>query len=80
MPRHTIIVRAQWDAEAGVWVATSDDVPGLVTEATTQAELVEKIKVMIPELLEGDPDYAGDMPEVPVVIMTEQVEKVRLRA
>ena len=26
-------VRAEWDEEAKVWVATSDDVPGLVTEA-----------------------------------------------
>jgi hypothetical protein len=29
-------VRAEWDAEAAVWVAASDDVPGLVTEAETQ--------------------------------------------
>jgi len=25
-------VRAEWDEEAKVWVATSDDVPGLVTK------------------------------------------------
>lgn len=45
-------VVARWDDEARVWVATSDDVPGLVTEAATQAELAAKLKVMIPELLE----------------------------
>jgi predicted RNase H-like HicB family nuclease len=28
-------VRAEWDTDAAVWVATSDDVPGLVTEAVT---------------------------------------------
>ena len=28
-------VRAEWDEEAKVWVATSDDVPGLETEAET---------------------------------------------
>lgn len=28
-----ITVRATWDDEAGVWVAESDDVPGLITEA-----------------------------------------------
>lgn len=80
MTRHTIVVRASWDSEAQVWVATSDDLPGLVTEAPSHPALVAKIKVMIPELLEGEPDYASDLPEVPVVIMTEQVEKVRLRA
>jgi hypothetical protein len=28
-------IRAEWDEEAAVWVATSDDVPGLATEAAT---------------------------------------------
>ena len=27
-------IRAEWDEEAAVWVATSDDVPGLATERT----------------------------------------------
>ena len=30
-----LFVRAEWDEDAGVWVATSDDVPGLVAEADT---------------------------------------------
>ena len=47
-----LIVHAVWDDEAKVWVATSDDVPGLVTEAETTEQLIEKLKVMIPELLE----------------------------
>ena len=29
------LIRADWDPEARVWVATSDDVPGLATEADT---------------------------------------------
>ena len=29
------LVRAEWDSEVLVWVASSDDVPGLVTEADT---------------------------------------------
>jgi predicted RNase H-like HicB family nuclease len=47
-------VSAFWDAEAAVWVAESDDVPGLVTEAETMEELVAKLKVLIPELLEAN--------------------------
>ena len=46
-----LFIRAEWDEEAMVWVATSDDVPGLVTEAVTMEALIEKLKVMIPELL-----------------------------
>lgn len=38
MPRIQF-VRAEWDEEARVWVATSDDVPGLVTEADTVEDL-----------------------------------------
>ncbi len=44
-------VHAEWDEEASVWVASSDDVPGLVTEAATTEELIAKLKVMIPELM-----------------------------
>jgi predicted RNase H-like HicB family nuclease len=51
-------VRAEWDDEAKVWVATSDDVPGLATEADTMESLSAKLEIMIPELLaeNGYPD------------------------
>jgi predicted RNase H-like HicB family nuclease len=45
-------VLAQWDGDAGVWVAESDDVPGLVAEATSPEILAQKLKILIPELLE----------------------------
>ena len=32
----SLFIRADWDVEAQVWVATSDDVPGLVAEAETE--------------------------------------------
>ncbi len=44
-------VEAFWDSDAEVWVATSDDVLGLVTEAENLEVLSEKIRVIIPELL-----------------------------
>jgi predicted RNase H-like HicB family nuclease len=44
-------VHAEWDAEANVWVATSDEVPGLATEAETTELLISKLKLMIPDLL-----------------------------
>ena len=49
-----LFIRAEWDEEASVWVATSDDVPGLATEAATMETLIEKLKVRIPELLEAN--------------------------
>ena len=54
MLNRMILVRAQRDELAGVWVATSEDVPGLVTEAATLEDLQDKVLVMIPELLEAN--------------------------
>lgn len=47
-------VRAEWDEEAAVWVATSDDVPGLATESETLEALSLKLQHLIPELLEAN--------------------------
>lgn len=45
-------VNLLWDDEAYVWVATSDDVPGLVLESGSVDALIEKVRYAIPELLE----------------------------
>lgn len=50
--QYTVIV--EWDDEASVYVATSDDVPGLVAEAPTLDEVREKVMALIPELLEDN--------------------------
>ncbi len=56
-------VRAFWDDEAKVWVAESDDVPGLVTEAASVDQLVDKLKTLIPELLaENGIEASGEIP------------------
>ncbi len=51
-PHGVYEVLAQWDTEAGVWVAESEDVPGLVAEADSPNVLVQKLRTLIPELLE----------------------------
>jgi predicted RNase H-like HicB family nuclease len=47
-------ILARWDSEAGVWVAGSEDVPGLVAEAESLNLLAQKLKIRIPELLEAN--------------------------
>ncbi len=47
-----IIVHADWDPDAGVWVATTRDLQGLVTEAETIEALRAKLPGMIHDLLE----------------------------
>lgn len=50
--RRVYHVQARWDSEGGVWVAESEDVPGLVAEAESPNALAKKLRVLIPELLE----------------------------
>jgi predicted RNase H-like HicB family nuclease len=47
-----IVVHADWDAEATVWVATTQDLRGLVTEADSIEALRAKLPGMIRDLLE----------------------------
>ena len=72
MTEKPFFVRAEWDEEASVWVATSDDVPGLVTEAATMEGLIEKRKVIIPELLEANGIRIDQ--EVPFEVITRRFE------
>jgi hypothetical protein len=46
----TIAVRS--DSEANVWIATSDDVHGLVVEADTWPTMIGEVKLVLPDLLE----------------------------
>ena len=50
------LVTVTWDSEARVLVAESDDIPGLITEAESREELLKKLTVMVPELLQLNPD------------------------
>lgn len=51
MIRKPFFIRAEWDPEAEVWVALSDDVPGLAIEESSMEGLIEKLKLVVPELL-----------------------------
>lgn len=41
-----------WDNEAAVWIAASDDIPGLVLESISFDTLIKHTRSAIPELLE----------------------------
>ncbi len=70
-------IRADWDPEAKVWVAYSDDVPGLATGADTMEELIEKLRVVVPELLieNGLLDTADGEIDVPFNVMAQRLER-----
>jgi len=40
-----------WDEDAAVWIATSENVKGLVLESGSLDALIERVRCVIPELL-----------------------------
>ena len=46
------VIRVLWDHDAQVWVATSDDVQGLVVEAASFDEVVQEVRRLVPELFQ----------------------------
>ncbi len=72
MDKKPLFIRGEWDDEARVWVATSDDVPGLATEGSTLEALIDKLKIMIPELLEAN--GIEMQKEIPFELFTRRFE------
>ncbi|HUX68695.1 MAG TPA: DUF1902 domain-containing protein [Terriglobales bacterium] len=71
-------IRVLWDQEAEVWVADSQDVLGLITEAESLDALRKKLAVMIPELLQ---DNAADLAQPDVLpVEWEVVDQLNLSA
>jgi hypothetical protein len=48
----SITIDARWDGEAAVWIATSNDVPGLVVEAEHWDDMITEVRLVLPDLLE----------------------------
>lgn len=70
-----LFIRAEWDDDAKVWVATSDDVPGLATEADTLEALSTKLETLVPELL--DANGYPDGPDVPYELLARRFSVAR---
>ncbi len=47
-----LLINLTWDPDAAVWIAESDDVPGLVLESGSFDALIERVRFTVPELLE----------------------------
>ena len=47
-----VTIDAWWDAEAGVWIATSQDIPGLTVETESWSAMIAEVPLVIEDLLE----------------------------
>ena len=79
MSERVYTVQADWDGEAGVWIAASVDVPGLCCEAATFEELVDVVVGLVPELLAAN-GVAPPEAEVTVNVKAERRASARLVA
>ena len=57
----SITIDARWDGEANVWIATSNDVGGLVVEADTWPAMIEEVRLVLPELIELSGEKADNL-------------------
>lgn len=62
-----------WDAEAAVWIATSQDIPGLVLESGSFDALLERLRYAVPEMLELNGPRSG-----PATITFQSTRQERL--
>ena len=56
---HEYKVAFAWDSEAGVWIATSEDIHGLILEHSSFDVLMERVRLAVPELLEMEDKLHG---------------------
>ena len=75
MKHLSIIVRADWDEEANVWVATSTDIQGLAVESVSLEELRKRVNDAICDLIEMN-GIESDLPEIPIHIMAECLDVI----
>jgi len=68
-----ITVMFSWDEEASVWIAESQDLPGLILESGSFDALVERVKYAIPDLIEQD---KMDCPQVKLHLKAERLAVV----
>ena len=69
------IIHISWDPEANVWIATSDDIPGLVLEAGSFDALLERVRFAVPELLELDQSQKTSST---LIFVSERHERIAL--
>jgi len=69
------VINFKSDEKACVWIALSDDVPGLVLEHGSLDALMERVRVAVPEVLEVNENKAKD---IDLYYMTERHETVRM--
>ena len=65
---YTVVL--SWDSEASVWIATSEDIKGLVLESGSLDVLIERVRMAVPDLLKLNNQ---PLEHAKIVFLTEKV-------
>ena len=65
---YTVVL--SWDSKASVWVATSEDIKGLVLESGSLDVLIERVRMAVPDLLKLNNQ---PLEHAKIVFLTEKV-------
>ena len=76
----THFVHCEWDDEAQVWYVAHSTVPGLATEAAEPGELLQKLRVLIPELLELNVVSGPAVQDMPVELLWQGQQRLTLHS
>ena len=68
-------VHLSWDPDAGVWIATSEDIPGLVLESESYDSLLQRTLQATPELLSLNKHEAATST---LTFLSERQERIAL--
>jgi Domain of unknown function (DUF1902) len=77
-PKKVFEVKAEWDAEAGVWWCSNDELP-VSTEAPTFDELVARVMEIGPEMAEAN-RVAPPGEEIEIRVIGQRVQSVPVPA
>jgi Domain of unknown function (DUF1902) len=75
--RRFAIVRAAWDDEVKVWYVEESDIQGLATESSTLEGLKQRVRDILPDLLEGQD---GVPEEIEIEYIAHSHERVKTAA
>ena len=78
MANHTYSIRAKWDNDAKVWVADSDDIPGIAAEAEDREKLQAKLATLIPEMIELNNVPIDPTQPIEIVIHYHREDRIKL--
>lgn len=74
------LITATWDDDAKMWVADSDDIPGIAAEAPNEQELLKKLLHLVPEMAELNNVPLDRSKPQEILVRYLREAKLRLRA